>query len=151
MYGFNHAFWINWTTLCTLFSINPWFNACFKVLMWIVNFFLVFYGTSKSFYLVYIDKLFYSWRWSSEENNTLPFLNVLFIRNGVKPNTAVYRKDTHNDLYLHWNLFTPVSWKRGTLKSLISRGYMVCSNETLLEKEFKHLKHVFHKINGYPW
>ena len=28
---------------------------------------------------------------------------------------------------------------------------MVCSNETLLEKELKHLKHVFHKINGYPW
>ena len=27
---------------------------------------------------------------------------------------------------------------------------MVCSNETLLEKELKHLKHVFHKINGCP-
>ena len=27
---------------------------------------------------------------------------------------------------------------------------MVCSNETLLEKVLKHLKHVFHKINGYP-
>ena len=54
-------------------------------------------------------------------------------------------------MYLHWNSFTPVSWKRGTLKSLISRAYMVCSNETLLEKELKHLKHVFHKINGYPW
>ena len=34
---------------------------------------------------------------------------------------------------------------------LISRAYMVCSNKTLLEKELKHLKHVFHKINGYPW
>ena len=54
-------------------------------------------------------------------------------------------------MYLHWNSFTPISWKRGTLKSLISRAYMVCSNETLLEKELKHLKHVFHKINGYPW
>ena len=39
----------------------------------------------------------------------------------------------------------------GTLKLLISRAYMVCSNKTLLEKELKHLKHVFHKINGYPW
>ena len=28
---------------------------------------------------------------------------------------------------------------------------MVCSNETVLEKEFKHLKHVFYKINEYPW
>ena len=28
---------------------------------------------------------------------------------------------------------------------------MVCSSETLLEKQLKHLKHVFHKINGYLW
>ena len=28
---------------------------------------------------------------------------------------------------------------------------MVCSNETLLEKELKHLKNIFHKINGYRW
>ena len=34
---------------------------------------------------------------------------------------------------------------------LISRAYMVCSNETLLEKELNHLKCVFLKINGYPW
>ena len=38
-----------------------------------------------------------------------------------------------------------------TLKSLISRAYMVCWNETLLEKKLKRLKHVFQKINGYPW
>ena len=86
--------------------------------------------------------------YEEEQNNTLPFLDVLFIRDGEKLNTTVYRKDTHNDLYLHWNSFTSVIWKRGTLKSLISRAYMVCSNETLLEKELKHLKHVFHKING---
>ena len=86
-----------------------------------------------------------------EEQNTLPFLDALFIADGENLNTTVYRKDTHNDLYLHWNSFTPISYKRETLKSLISRGYMVCSNETLLEKEFKHLEHVFHKINGYIW
>ena len=28
---------------------------------------------------------------------------------------------------------------------------MVCSSEALLEKELKHLKQVFHKINGYTW
>ena len=88
--------------------------------------------------------------YEEEQNNTLPFLDVLFIRDGEKLNTIVYRKDTQNDLYLHWNSFTSVIWKRGTLKSLISRAYMVCSNVTLLEKELKHLKHVFHKINGYP-
>ena len=27
---------------------------------------------------------------------------------------------------------------------------MICSNQSLLEKELKHLKNVFHKKNGYP-
>ena len=27
---------------------------------------------------------------------------------------------------------------------------MVCSNQSLLEKELKHLKNTFHKKNGYP-
>ena len=30
-----------------------------------------------------------------EQNNTLRFLDVLFIRDGEKLNTTVYRKDTH--------------------------------------------------------
>ena len=89
--------------------------------------------------------------YEEEQNNTLPYLHVLFIRDGEKLNTIVYRKDTQNDLYLHWNSFTPISWKRGALKSLISRAYIVCSNETLLEKELKHLKHIFHKRISYPW
>ena len=43
----------------------------------------------------------------------------------------------------------PISWKRGTLKSLISTAYI--QNETILEKELKHLKHGFHKIKRYLW
>ena len=37
MYGFNHAFWLNWI-LCTSFSFKPWFSACFKALLWITYF-----------------------------------------------------------------------------------------------------------------
>ena len=59
-------------------------------------------------------------------------------------------KETTNDLYLHWESFSPISRKRWTLKSLISRVYMICSNQSLLEKELKHLKNIFHKKNGYP-
>ena len=89
--------------------------------------------------------------YEEEHNNTLPFLDVLLIGDSEKLNTTVYRKNTHNDLCLHWNSFTPISWKRETLKSLISRAYIVCSNETLSVEELKHLKYVFYKINGYPW
>ena len=56
-------------------------------------------------------------------------------------NTTFFRKDTQNDVYLNWESFSPISWKRGTLKSLISRAY-ISSNQSLLEKE---LKNAFHK------
>ena len=39
---------------------------------------------------------------------------------------------------------------RGTLKSLISKASMICSNKILLEKELEHLKNACHKKNVYP-
>ena len=80
----------------------------------------------------------------------MPFLDVLFIRDHEKINTTVFRKNTHSDFYLHWGSFSPINWKQGTLKSSISRAYMICSNQSLLEKELKHLKNAFNKKNGWP-
>ena len=88
--------------------------------------------------------------YEQENNNRLPFLNVLFIRDHEKINTTIFRKDTYNELCLHWDLFSPISWKQGTLKSLISSANLICSNQSLLEKELKHLKNTFHKKNSYP-
>ena len=91
-----------------------------------------------------------SFTYEKENNSQLPFLDVLFIRNGTHLDPAVYRKDTHNDLYLHCDAFAPVSWKRGTLRTLVNRAYLVCSNKDLLHKELTYLKSVFLKKNGYP-
>ena len=90
-----------------------------------------------------------SFTYEKENNSQLPFLDVLFIRNGTHLDPAVYRKDTHNDLYLHCDAFAPVSWKRGTLRTLVNRAYLVCSNKELLRKELAYLKSVFLKKNGY--
>ena len=57
--------------------------------------------------------------YEQENNNRLPFLDVLFIRDDEEINITVFRKDTYNDIYLHWDLFSRISWKRVTLKSLI--------------------------------
>ena len=65
------------------------------------------------------------------------FLDVLFIRNETHLDTTVYWKDTHNDLYLHWDAFAPVSWKRRTLRTLVNRAYLVCSDKKLLNKELE--------------
>ena len=48
-------------------------------------------------------------------------------------------------VYIGTGLHQSVGKER--LKSLISKAYMVCSNETPLEKELTHLKHGFQKIN----
>ena len=40
-------------------------------------------------------------------------------------------------IYLNWNAFAPAIWKRGTLKTLIERPYMVCSTDQRLERERK--------------
>ena len=46
--------------------------------------------------------------YEKEVNNTLPFLDVLFTRNSDHIYTAVNRKETKNDLYLHWNPFARI-------------------------------------------
>ena len=104
-------------------------------------------------YVLSVLNLFYDHiklTYEQENNNKLPFLDVLFIRDDEKINTTVFRKDTYNDIYLHWDSFSPISWKRGTLKSLIRSAYLICSNQSLLQKELKHLKNTFHKKNDYP-
>ena len=65
--------------------------------------------------------------YEKEVNNTPPFLDVLFIRNSDHIYTNVYRKETNTDWCLHWHALTPVSWKNGTIRTLVNRAYIICS------------------------
>ena len=80
----------------------------------------------------------------------ISFLHVLIMRKSNTIQTTIYSEQTHNNIYLHWESFTPEAWKRGTLKTLLFRAHAICSNKELLDKEVKHLKHVFITINGFP-
>ena len=53
-------------------------------------------------------------------------------------------------MHLNWNSFTPTSWKRVTIKTLIHRNYLICSSPELRKQEIQHLKQVFHEKNDYP-
>ena len=86
----------------------------------------------------------------SESKGLLPFLDVLLCRNGRELTTTVYRKKTNNDIYLNWAAFVPVSWKRGTLRTLVQRAYLVCSTEIYLKEELIHLEKVFIEKSNYP-
>ena len=61
--------------------------------------------------------------------NELENQNKLLIQRGTTIETTVYRTSTNNDIYLNWDLFAPVTWKRGTLKMLFNRADIVCSTD----------------------
>ena len=85
-----------------------------------------------------------------EDKGTLPFLDVLIRRKSNSILTTVFRKHTNNNIYLNWNAFAPDTWKRGTLKTLVERAYIVCSTNELLLMELKYLEKVFHETKNYP-
>ena len=64
--------------------------------------------------------------------------------------TTIFRKLTNNEIYLNWNVFVPDTWKRGILKTLVERAYIVCSTNGLLPKELKYFVNVFRETNNYP-
>ena len=85
-----------------------------------------------------------------EDKGKLPFLDVLIQRMGNSIVTTIFRKLTNNEIYLNWNVFTPDTWKRGILKTLVERAYIVCSTNELLPKELKYFVNVFRETNNYP-
>ena len=84
-----------------------------------------------------------------ENDETIPFLDILFNRKRNDITTTVYRKSTCIDIYLNWNAFAPATWKTGTLKTLAIRAYVICSTDQLLERELKYLEKIFHGKSNY--
>ena len=80
---------------------------------------------------------------------SLIFLDMLLMRNHKDITPTVYQKESNSDVYLHWDSFTSISWKRRTLKTLVERGYFICSTPRLLEKGLTHIKTIFRTTNGY--
>ena len=46
-----------------------------------------------------------------EQNNRIPFLDLLMIRNVETISATVYRYVTNADIYINWKSFTPIDWK----------------------------------------
>ena len=43
-----------------------------------------------------------------------------------------------------------MTWKKGTLKTLIRRAYTICLKDKLLQEELHHIETCFSEFNGYP-
>ena len=86
-----------------------------------------------------------------EENNKITFLDVIINRISFNEiETNVYRKESNTDIYINWYSHTPLQWKIGTLRNLITRAKNISSTEDLLNLELDHLKTVFCNINDFP-
>ena len=84
-----------------------------------------------------------------KKKKKIAFLDMLLIGNKDLVNTTVYRKKTNTDLYINWKSFSPNNWKWGTLKTLVSRTYDICSTEKYLKEEFNYIETVFKHQNSY--
>ncbi|XP_076052860.1 uncharacterized protein LOC143032273 [Oratosquilla oratoria] len=84
-----------------------------------------------------------------DENGRLPFLDAMVTRSGATLTTGVYRKGTHTDRLLNYNIGHPAAHKRNMVKILWSNAEKVCSTDDSRMRESSHLKKVF-RDNSYP-
>ena len=86
-----------------------------------------------------------------EAEGKISFLDVMVIKNEDGTfETDIHRKKTDTNVYMHWNSFSPKSWKIGTMNSLVRRAHVICSKKEFFDREIQHLKSVFRDENGFP-
>ena len=61
-----------------------------------------------------------------QQNGKIDFFNVMLIRTNDTLQTTIYRKSTHNGVYLHWNSFAP--------RTLLIQAYKICSTKRTFTK-----------------
>ena len=80
-----------------------------------------------------------------EENNQIPFLDVLVRRKGDGTlGHQIYRKPTHTDRYLHAISHHHPSQKNSVISSLIHRALTI-SEPTSVNEELEHLNRILNR------
>ena len=62
-----------------------------------------------------------------EENDQLPFLDVLVEKSNEGFLTSVFRKPTFAGQYFCWDSFGPTKRKTSLIETLVHRALMICS------------------------
>ena len=90
-----------------------------------------------------------SFTYEVENDNCLSFLDVLVTRKDNLFITSLYRKPTFSGLYMNFNSFMPDTYKKGLVKTLLHRAFMLCFDWEHFHKEVVFLKNIFRK-NMFP-
>ena len=83
-----------------------------------------------------------------EQDDSLPFLDVLVNRMAQEFSTSIYRKPTFTGLYTPWDSFSATRYKTNTVRALVNRAVRICS-PSLLDDELGNIRRIFLR-NGYP-
>ena len=67
------------------------------------------------------------------------------------PQTSVYRKTIHTDLYMQWDSHNTLPSKFSVVGMLYHRGKTICSNQEMLAKVEQHLFQAFKKCKYTTW
>ena len=84
-----------------------------------------------------------------EVDGKIPFLDTLLVRNNHYIDTTVYTKKANTNVCLNWNSFGLNSWIWGTLRTIATRTFKICSTDKFLGEEIKHNRAVFYHQNNY--
>ena len=84
-----------------------------------------------------------------EEENSLPFLDVLVTWDGSAFVTDLFRKKTFTGLYTDFGSLTPSNYKTNLITVLVYRAFHICSTYISFHKQLLFIKEVLHD-NCYP-
>ena len=84
-----------------------------------------------------------------EDNNNLPFLDILVTKNDGFLTTNVFRKETYTGLGLNYDSYVPNLFKINSIKTLLHRAYNICSSWHNFHEELEKLRKYF-CLNNYP-
>ena len=85
----------------------------------------------------------------TQNNNSLPFLDVLITSTENNLITSIYRKKTFTGLFLCFTSFTPYKYKLGLIKTLIDRAFKICHNWSIFHNDLIKIKELLIK-NNFP-
>ena len=84
-----------------------------------------------------------------KENESCAQFSVGITINNDKFSTSVFHKDSNIGLFTNFCSFTPMTYKKGLIKTLLSRAFKISSSWQLFHNEIENIKVLLQK-NSYP-
>ena len=79
-------------------------------------------------------------------NNILPFIGINIEKHGSTLQTSVHHKSTDTGLLLHYHSHTDMKYKRGLIRTMVTRAFRISSSWQALHTECQRLSAVFTRL-----